>query len=186
MLNLRRIGQLRRALDPVPEIEGFDEDTGLAGRELLLARVERQWDGCVEHHQPICLLLVNVDHFAVLRSTAGDEAAGKALARVAQVIADACRRRADFAGRVRQDEFAVLLTDTQAEGALRVAEQIRARVAGSPGDVGGRPPLTVSVGVASTVPTPARFMMSLIHGADQALKQAKADGRNRVVLNAGG
>lgn len=186
MLNLRKVNRFRRALDPVAEIEGFDGDTGLAGRELLLQRVERQWKWCREHQQPICLMMVNVDHYGAYKAVYGHSAGTAALARVAQVISDCCRRRADFAGRVREDEFAVLLADAPDEGARQVAERIRHGIhatAGAP-SAGNTDPLTASIGVACCVPSNSRFVMSVIHNADLAMKRAKSDGRNRVVVHA--
>lgn len=185
MLNLHKVRQFRRALDPVPELEGFDAETGLAGRELLLERVERQWKWCRDHKQTICLMMVNVDHFGAYRAVYGRTAANAALARIAETISECCRRRADFAGRVREDEFAVLLADAPLEGARQVAERIRLGVyanAGEP-DRDGNDPLTASIGVACTVPSSSRFVMSLVHNADRAMKRAKESGRNRVVMH---
>jgi diguanylate cyclase (GGDEF)-like protein len=96
---------------------------------------------------------------------------------VGRVLREALRE-VDIAGRVGGEEFAVLLPETDEDGALRVAERARRRFAAHPVRVGRRElPLTVSVGVASGVEDTFETLMKR---ADKALYHAKNLGRNRV------
>jgi diguanylate cyclase (GGDEF)-like protein len=87
-------------------------------------------------------------------------------------------RATDAAARFGGEEFVVLLPDTPLEGALAVAEKLRAAVAQAP----GMPlPVTISIGVAMALPGDSRAAAALLERADRALYAAKAAGRNRVV-----
>ena len=121
-------------------------------------------------------MLVDVDHFKAYNDTFGHRAGDEALRRVAGHLADAVPRRLDAVTRYGGEEFAVLLAETDAEGARLVAERIREAVQAS---TGFRRPLTISAGVATTHGD-ASEGESLVERADEALYRAKHDGRNCV------
>jgi len=106
------------------------------------------------------------------------------LARVGRVIRDNVRRAGDMAARYGGEEFAVVLPGTAPTGAIEIAEHIRRAVAATDTRdiVEGGWPLTVSIGVAATVPLAGGGSGTLVRGADEALYQAKRGGRNRVAL----
>lgn len=182
MLNIHQVPRLRRAVDPAPEIEGFDPVTGLPARELLYSRLGKQWDWSLKRKNPVSFVLLNLDHYRAYEQAVGREQADQTLGRIGDAIAQSCRRRADMAGRTREGEFGVMLADCEQPGAEKVAESIRHQLndmaVAYPQAPGGK--LTVSVGGTCRVPTPSRFQNSLVIEADQALKEAKAEGRNCI------
>jgi diguanylate cyclase (GGDEF)-like protein len=94
------------------------------------------------------------------------------------------RRAGDLAARYGGEEFAIVLPGTAAAGALEAAEAIRRAVTTANFDtiVRDGPPVTVSIGVAATVPIAGAGAATLLHSADAALYQAKRNGRNRVEI----
>lgn len=169
MQNIKQIPKLRRALDPVPEIETFDSVTGLADRALFEARVERQWEWCSRMQRPMTMIIVELDAANDARI---DE---EELVSVALIVAESCRRRADFAGHIRPREFGMLLNDVDPDGAIKVAETLRDKIVGS----GDRYP-KVSIGVGRCRPTANRFSKCIKIAVDNALQEAKAAGRGEV------
>jgi diguanylate cyclase (GGDEF)-like protein len=125
---------------------------------------------------PLCLMLIDVDHFKQYNDTYGHPQGDMVLREVARLITENVRAY-DFVARYGGEEFAVVLPDTESETALQVAERIRRVVAQHPFP---NRALTVSIGVASwhTGAAPSR----LIEEADSALYEAKRLGRNRVCL----
>lgn len=171
MQNIKQIPKLRRALDPVPEIETFHPVSGLADRELFDARVERQWDWCSRQQRPMTMIIVELN----AHDDQGiDE---EEVVSVALIVAETCRRRADFAGHIRPREFGVLLNDVDNEGAIAVAENLQQRIRGN----GERYP-NVAIGVGRCMPTTNRFPKCIKIAVDSALQAAKlaADGKVKV------
>lgn len=181
MLNLNRVPHGRRALDPVPEIKGFDALTGLAGRTLFMQRAERQWEWSQDQQQPMTMLLVNLDGFGRDEPRKSGIRIDHAMASVASIIAETCRRRSDFAGRVRHNEFAVLLADVDADGAEQIAEEIRASVRAQPSQR-RQGEITVSIAGSVGVPSANRFARSMTVEADELLRKIKAKGGDAVRL----
>lgn len=185
MHNVNQLRQLRRAADPVPELAGFDAESGLAVRELLMQRVEQQWDKCARTKQPLGALLLTLDHME--RGEAGLEANTLLCADVraaGQVVSRWCRRRADFAGRMRQQEIGVMLAESKLEGMRGVAEQIvrSIRELKLPHPTRPQIPLTVSIGGAVVMADKNHMARSLWVFADRALADARAMNGDRVVF----
>lgn len=163
MQNIKQIPQLRRALDPLPELAQFHPVSGLADRDLFDARVDRHWDWCAHKQRPMTMMIVRIDNSAQV----DDED----IVSIALIVAETCRRRADFAGHLRPDEFGVILSDADSTGALVVGEALRQRIRGG----SDRYP-TVSIGVGHCQPSDNRFAKCIKMAADQALQAAEADG----------
>lgn len=185
MHNVNQVNHLRRAADPVPELAGFDAESGLAVRALLMERVEQQWDKCTRSKQPLGALLLALDGLE-----RGDtrlehnELLCADLSAAGQVVARWCRRRADFAGRMRQQEIGVMLAESELEGMRGVAEQIirSIRDLKLPHPMQPHATLTASVGGAVVVPDKNHMARSLWVFADRALADARAMNGNCVVF----
>lgn len=180
---LQQPRQLRRAVDPVPELKEFDAVTGLVADSLFRRRFQAQWIVYQRSGMPLALLLVNLDGYRAYRAAYDKLVVRDALIRAAVTVSKTCRRRADLAGRVRTGEFALMLSDTDQTGAGRIANAVRLAIEeldipypASP--TGDR--LTATVGMACAVPTSARFPNSLFIVADHALMAGKENGRNQV------
>jgi diguanylate cyclase (GGDEF)-like protein len=163
----------------------IDSLTGVANRRNFDRAIDKEWRRAYRSKHPLALAMIDIDCFkAYYNDGYGHQGGDDCLKQVARVLKESLRRPGDLLARYGGEEFAVLLPDTPLAGAAIVAENLRTAVesAGIPHRhtkvPGGR--VTLSVGVASIVPTDALTLKDLIERADQALYQAKAKGRNRV------
>jgi diguanylate cyclase (GGDEF)-like protein len=125
--------------------------------------------------------MIDVDHFKNFNDTYGHLGGDACLKMVAQTIQQAIKRPADRCYRYGGEEFSALLPHTDLEGSIYIAENICRAVEALDFRIDGiRIPVTISVGVSSTIPERDMACESLIAYADQALYQAKRNGRNRV------
>src|SRR5205814_225870 len=129
-------------------------------------------------HQPLSLIMLDLDRFKHLNDSAGHDAGDDALRQLAQCFREELRG-VDSAARFGGDEFALILPQAFTEGALIVAERIRTRVEEIRIPEFGN--LTASIGIAS-FPAHAASRAELFRAADDALYAAKRGGRNRVCV----
>jgi diguanylate cyclase (GGDEF)-like protein len=156
----------------------LDPLTGVQNRCSMDQHLEHQVLVAVRHRTPLSMLMVDVDRFKQINDAHGHLVGDAVLAEVARKIV-ACTRSSDVVFRYGGEEFAVVLTNTRAEGARLLAERIRAGVDGHPVSVGGfRLPVSVSIGVAEF--TAGEGAVDLLHRADKQLYLAKQLGRNQV------
>lgn len=153
--------------------------TGLSNRRRLDQVVNREWRRTSRTGSRLAFLLIDVDRFKLVNDRHGHTVGDEVLKALARVIAGSIRRPGDEAARFGGEEFAVVLPDTDPEGALRMAEAIRARCEALDA---GLPRVTVSIGVSAVQPAPALSPAAFVEAADKALYRAKAAGRNCVVL----
>ena len=167
------------------EIALRDSLTGIANRRCLDAHLMKAWQQCLRERKPIALLFADLDGFKAYNDHYGHQAGDEALKAVAAALAQFGRRPLDMAARFGGEEFALVLSDTRPEPALKTAREIIDAVRGL-GIAHARsnavPVLTVSVGVACLVPAESRGCERLLRLADQALYVAKNRGRNRAHL----
>jgi diguanylate cyclase (GGDEF)-like protein len=173
---------LRKAQEALEVIATHDSLTGLANRRLFERALEIEFGRGARQSSPLSLIMLDIDYFKSYNDTYGHVAGDHCLTEVAQVLKNCCQRKADLAVRYGGEEFAVLLPDTDIQGALTIAEQIRQRVMEQniehSGSSTGR--LTVSLGCYAFVPRGSDSIEAFIQRADAALYQAKKGGRNRV------
>ena len=155
-----------------------DELTGLHNRRFFEDELRREVDRSRRSERDVSLVIIDVDHFKDYNDSFGHRAGDDALRRVATLLVGATHRRLDTVSRYGGEEFAVLLAETDLEGARCVAERMRDAVAGSRGF---QRTLTISAGVA-TLGSCGIDPEQLVLRADQALYQAKGEGRNRVCV----
>ena len=191
LVTLRDADQRRRfeeSLDKanieLKTLASTDALTGLANRRQFDATLHKEWYRALRDATPLGLLMIDLDRFKALNDRFGHQVGDAFLARVGQVIRDTVRRAGDLAARYGGEEFAVVLPSTSASGALDIAELIRRAVLATDTRslVEGGYPVSVSIGVAATVPLAGSGATGLLHNADAALYQAKRNGRNRVEM----
>lgn len=153
-----------------------DELTGALNRRGLLPAMEAAHAGAGPGKPGYALLMVDVDHFKAINDRHGHAQGDQVLREVAASLRTALRG-GDLVGRWGGEEFCVLLPRTRLQDAAALAERVAARVAAG----GSGLPVTVSIGVSEHSPSDPD-LQAVIRRADDALYEAKAAGRNRVVV----
>jgi diguanylate cyclase (GGDEF)-like protein len=156
--------------------------TGLANRRHFDQRLEAEFKRAIRDQTPIALVIIDVDYFKKFNDRHGHVEGDACLQMVARAVQAGPRRPGDIAARYGGEEFTVLLPGTDIDGALAVAEAVRAAVAALNCPHGASPfrSVTVSAGVHALTPALGQAARVLVEVADRALYQAKAEGRNRV------
>lgn len=178
--------ELEQANARLEEMTTRDDLTGSRNRGYFFQQVDGECRRAGGAHEPVALVVADIDSLKTLNEVYGLAEGDSALARVAASMRAASRRLTDCVGRIGGEEFAILLPGTSAEGAMAFAERVRREIEtlGIPNRHSPiRPVLTLSLGVACLPATsesdgPAR----LVAAAERALSRSKATGKNRVTL----
>ncbi|MGF0237121.1 sensor domain-containing diguanylate cyclase [Rhodococcus sp. IEGM1300] len=175
---------LRKAQEALELIATHDSLTGLANRRLFERAMDVEFGRGARLNNSLSLIMLDIDFFKRYNDTYGHVAGDHCLAEVARAVKSCCHRKADLAVRYGGEEFAVLLPDTDIQGALVIAEQIRRSVIDKNISHSGSPTghVTVSLGCYAFVPTGRDSVEVFIQRADAALYQAKHSGRNRSAV----
>ncbi|AEG00690.1 GGDEF domain-containing response regulator [Methylomonas methanica] len=164
----------------------FDQLTGLANRRNFDSTLERQFAWAKRNKSPLSVIIGDVDYFKVFNDCYGHPAGDECLSQVARAIAGQLKRSIDLACRYGGEEFTIILPETDMQGARKVAEMIRQAVferniphAGS--NIADR--ISMSLGVATYN---GQYLTGpeITKAADDALYQAKRNGRNRIEVMA--
>jgi diguanylate cyclase (GGDEF)-like protein len=171
--------ELHEAYERAKDLSRTDELTGLPNRRAFV----EQGAGAIElarrHSRPLSLVMFDIDHFKAINDTHGHAAGDAVLREVASAIWHVART-SDLPGRLGGEEFGVLLPETSGTDGVTVAERLREEIGRRTvtfAEAGITP--SCSFGVAERG-TALPDLDALMRAADQALYQAKADGRNRV------
>ncbi len=172
----------KRILEDLAERDGL---TGLYNRRAYGAYMDRIWRQSLREQSQLTVMLIDIDDFKAYNDLYGHQAGDDALKRVAEVIAMGAQRPLDFAARYGGEEFALVLYGSASDLGRDLPEQIRRKVEvlaipHTKSSVGMY--LTVSIGVAVITPGAERSLAGAVQMADEALYQAKEEGRNRVVV----
>ena len=175
----KELADLNRQLD---RIAHHDALTGIPNRRSFDIASEREWEIALREQRPLSLLLLDVDFFKRYNDTYGHDSGDQCLKTVAHAIRDTMLRPADLAARYGGEEFVVLMPDTDAAGAAEVAERILQAVeaCGIPhASSSAAPHVTVSIGITTLLPVPGQPLKDAVRQADEALYQAKENGRRQ-------
>jgi diguanylate cyclase (GGDEF)-like protein len=167
--------KLRGQNEELERLSTVDALTGLHNRRFLTQRLSDELLRSYREKCSFTVLMADVDEFKKYNDAFGHPAGDEVLRKVASILL-ASTRAVDCTARYGGEEFAVLLADTVGEGALQVAERIRARVAAE--EFPGRT-ITISIGMAE-FPVHGHSAEAVISRADEALYAAKRAGRNRI------
>lgn len=186
-----RVAERTRALaaanDELERIATRDGLTHIANRRRFDAVLQQEWRRCLRERLPISVLMLDVDDFKAYNDEYGHQAGDQVLIRVAALCEAEMRRPSDLVARYGGEEFVVVLGNTDAAGALRIAQAISAAVreeAIPHARATAAPVLTVSIGVATHHSDALNSPDGLVGVADTALYAAKRAGRNRVEVAA--
>ncbi|MEO8088763.1 MAG: diguanylate cyclase [Gemmatimonadales bacterium] len=167
---------LRTKNEELERLSASDSLTGLSNRRILTQRLADELLRAQRGSHSFTMLMLDVDHFKKYNDTHGHPAGDEVLKKVAHILRS-CTRAGDCTARYGGEEFAVLLSGKGGDTALALAERIRERVAAEE-FVGGK--ITISGGIAE-FPQHGHTAEAVISSADEALYEAKREGRNRVV-----
>lgn len=184
-LERREVQRLNIELDELARRDGL---TRLPNRRHFDEVLAREWERACRTGQPLCLLLVDVDHFKAYNDHLGHPAGDACLAQVAGAMQSAIHRPADLIARYGGEEFAVLLPETRPEGASELARRLIERVDAlclPHGASPSAPHVTISIGVACSAGRAWGSREALLAAADAALYDAKHAGRHQHRVNDG-
>lgn len=175
--------ELEVANQELQRLVTIDGLTQVANRRRFEEYFTQEWQRMAREQLAISLILGDVDFFKFYNDTYGHQAGDRCLQTVANTIRNTVKRPADLVARYGGEEFAVILPKTDTEGAIMLAETIcsvirKLAIPHSSSQVS--PYVTISAGVSTTIPKPGSDLQQMIEIADQALYQAKSDGRDRV------
>ncbi len=155
--------------------------TGVSNRRAFDERLAEELSRSRRSSQSLSLLIIDIDHFKQVNDRFGHPVGDSCLQRVGTTLSAQCRRGADFVARYGGEEFAMILPDTDADGAAAFAERVRAAIQLIVLEVDDFiHPITASFGVATAGPRTFGDIAALIASADRGLYAAKAQGRNCV------
>lgn len=177
---------LHRANQQLEQLAFIDGLTQVANRRHFDNRLIQEWWRLRRIKAPLSIILCDIDYFKQYNDTYGHQAGDECLRKVASALQTAIKRPADLVARYGGEEFVIILPDTPTIGAIQVAEKIQMLVeqlqlCHQSSLVKSQ--ITLSLGVVTSVPQAGNNPMQLIATADQALYQAKAKGRNCLVVN---
>lgn len=187
-----RLAKTNRALEEanqrLDELSRQDELTQIANRRHFDTVIQREWNRLSRTQSPLALIMFDVDHFKAFNDRHGHPAGDNCLKTIAQVSQQTVNRPSDLVARYGGEEFAVVLPNTDRDGAMTIAETIRKAIQSLKivnfETAAQTVYITVSLGVACQIAQPRTSPQSLIDSADQALYQAKQAGRNQVAVSA--
>ncbi len=178
-----RMNAEQKMRDELLHINTCDNLTGLANRQVFWSRLEDETKRIRRTHADLALLLVDVNQFQKIKDSYGQDMAESVLSGIAKLVYT-CLRDIDLAARINGEEFAIILPETNLEGAVVVAERIRDTVARHTFFAGSHnKPVgcTVSIGAASTKFGQNANATNLYKAADMQLYIAKHAGESHIV-----
>jgi diguanylate cyclase (GGDEF)-like protein/PAS domain S-box-containing protein len=177
----------QKLLDLQKELEALsfkDGLTGVANRRMFDSVMDMEWSNARRSGQPLSLLMLDIDYFKQYNDHYGHVQGDQCLKKIGQVLTAAATRSRDFVARFGGEEFVLVLPETDAESAAKIAERCRSLLFKEQIPHENSPVshiLSVSIGVGTVVPTHADELVAFIEAVDRRLYQAKNNGRNRIV-----
>jgi diguanylate cyclase (GGDEF)-like protein len=173
--------KLQQANLQLYHLANTDSLTQIANRRCFNETLEQEWQRLKREQQPLSLILCDIDYFKQYNDRYGHPAGDACLQQVAQAIARCVNRPADLVARYGGEEFAIILPNTDLDGAVKIVKAIRAVLEAlqiSHTDSAVAAYITLSLGVACLIPTPNSSCQELIAAVDAKLYHAKQQGRN--------
>ena len=161
--------------EKLEKLATHDPLTGLKNRRAFAEKLDEEWSRARRYGTPLSIVMLDVDKFKLYNDSFGHPAGDEVLRRVARVLGGAVRVT-DFLARYGGEEFVLILPNTDADGAMILAQRLRAQIENA---TWKERPVTASLGVSTLAPI-HKAAADLLQAADGALYQSKERGRNRV------
>ncbi|MGB3189527.1 MAG: AAA-like domain-containing protein [Limnoraphis sp.] len=187
---IQHLRQLEKQNLTLKSLSETDELTGLANRRWFNRMIEQEWQRLGNQNNSLSLLLVDIDYFKVYNDLYGHPAGDVCLQKIAQALTECVNRSTDLVSRYGGEEFAILLPLSNNEGGVQVAQRIQKQIKAL--QITVKNPqiicfpeniVTVSIGVASVVPSSNFHWRDLVEAADRSLYESKRTGRNRITVS---
>lgn len=178
----QRNQEMQEMLDKVEKLSITDPLTGLLNRRRFESIFETEFKKAVRYSSPLSCLVIDIDHFKSINDTYG-HTAGDAVLRDLAKILKRCIRQVDTACRWGGEEFVILTPMTAKAFAITPARRILNAVSGATFEAVPGRVVTVSIGIADTTREDLNDKEQLIELADEALYEAKKNGRNRIEID---
>lgn len=179
-----RVKQLEQENQRLQNLTNIDELTQIFNWRYFNSYLQAEWESIASQGYPLCLIVAKIDYFKLYKDVYGIQASDDCLRKIAQAINQCLQRPSALVARYGDEDFAVFLPETDATDAMQIAEKIIASVeelaiAFQPPGMGGLSSdvVTLSLGVASTIPNWQKDGAILIQTAEKAFKQAKREDR---------
>lgn len=182
-LRVQELTELRANNNRLEDLSIKDSLTGISNRRHFDQYIETSFKSSMRSGKPLSLIMIDIDHFKLYNDNYGHQKGDDCITRVARTMASTVKRPMDLAARYGGEEFAVVLNETDKDGAMIVAQKIK-------NDINElflpheysyiAPHITLSLGVA-IIPNHSYSIKEFINRADKALYKAKKSGRNIVV-----
>lgn len=177
----KKLSEMNLKLQKLATSDGL---TGIPNRRQFDDAFSIEWRRSIREKSWLSLIMIDIDYFKACNDHYGHQVGDEVLKKVAHTLDDCILRPADLVARYGGEEFVVMLPDTDAHGASKMAERMRAnveqlKIENVDSEVSEH--ITVSIGIATTVPGNEMNLESLLKSADHALYQAKDEGRNRII-----
>ncbi|HLO49478.1 MAG TPA: AAA-like domain-containing protein [Kamptonema sp.] len=188
--NVLYLEQLEQENKKLQSLVYFDTLTQIANRRQFDDCFQIDWKRMVQSGEPISLILCDIDYFKIYNDSYGHQGGDDCLRQVAQAICQVVQSPSDLVARYGGEEFVIVLPRTDATEAMNIAEKVRLNIkqialpfkshkfSGLPNSV-----VTISLGVACTIPTANNLPETLLLEADKALYRSKREGRNCTTLS---
>ena len=164
------------------ELNITDTLTGVYNRQYFDNTLDMQWSLASRSQAHLSILFLDLDFFKKVNDVYGHLVGDTALCHAANIFKEESKRKSDMVARYGGEEFAIILPSTHYQDAFKLAERIRERIEKTPVIHGDNSiNITVSIGVNCTIPNNQSNCTEFLDHADQALYQAKSQGRNRVI-----
>lgn len=165
------------------DLSEMDMLTGIANRRKFNDYYTTEWYAALRDKRVLSLLMIDIDYFKAYNDKYGHLAGDDALAHVASTLRENISRPRDFVARYGGEEFVCLLPETTMSSAIKLAEKLRQKIEDLQYIHEFSPTagvITISIGIATTIPEHSQAKEDLLDQADKALYRAKNDGRNQI------
>jgi diguanylate cyclase (GGDEF)-like protein len=183
---MAELEEKNRELEQLSYLDGL---TGISNRRYFDTILAKEWRRAMRDHFPLSIAMIDIDSFKLYNDTYGHQSGDDCLKKVAHALKDALFRPGDFIARYGGEEFVAVMTNIGVDGAMAVAGRMqhnikRLTIAHEMSEVSDL--VTVSVGLACTVPEKGSDPKELIRRSDSYLYSAKEQGRNRICTSESG